>query len=139
MRSRGATLQYNKHQEQKARRESLGESRKGASVKTVGLGNEYWSWLQEMKPLQRAKEASSFRAGGRSAAPGSRSPGRRTAPEPHPHAFNPGRNQCPCAQPHQEHPVSLQVSSRCPAVHCGSKKGVQVKEGVFSHSSWLQT
>lgn len=51
-------------------------------MKTVGLDKEYWSWLREIKLLQRTKEVSSCRAGGIKTAPGSRGTGRHTTPEP---------------------------------------------------------
>lgn len=66
----------------KKQKENLLENLAGVSVKTVRLDNEYGSWLREIKLLQRAKEASSCRAGGIKAAPGSRGTERRTTPEP---------------------------------------------------------
>lgn len=108
----------------------------------MGLDNEYGSWLREMKLLQRAKEASSCRAGGINAAPGSRGTGRRAATDmrgmacslpPPRRALQSREKSMPHAQPNQEYPVSFQVSGRYPAMHCGSKNRVQMKEGVLTH------
>lgn len=48
-------------------------------------------------------------------------------PAASPSRFIPRGGQCLHAQPDQGHPVSLQVSSKRPAVHCGRKDGVQMK------------
>lgn len=111
----GAQVKYNEYKKQK---EHLLESLVGMSM---WLNNDCWSWLRE-----RAKEASSFTAGGVNAAPRSLGTERHTAQDPRglpspPRALQSGRNQCPHAQPNQEHPVSFQVSSKHPAMPCAAR------------------